>query len=103
MRLAIIGKGAIAGYVTDAVVTQPDLSLVGRVLRQPQVRSVIVGVGRHAVPNLRMAELQLDDADLNRIGAVLARSQEVPGDVYELERDREGRHGRIMRYDLHED
>ena len=24
------------------------------------------------------------------------------GDVYELERDRSGRHGRIMKYDLHE-
>ncbi len=40
MRLAIIGKGAIAGYVTDAIVARPELSLVGRVLRQPQAHAV---------------------------------------------------------------
>lgn len=33
MRLAVIGKGAIAGYVTDAIDAQRDLSLVTRILR----------------------------------------------------------------------
>jgi aspartate dehydrogenase len=33
MRLAIIGKGAIAGYVSDAIAERADLTLVGRVLR----------------------------------------------------------------------
>lgn len=36
MRLAIIGKGAIAGYVTAALAKRPDLTLVGRVLRKAQ-------------------------------------------------------------------
>lgn len=36
MRLALIGRGAIAGYVTDAIHARSDLTLVGRVLRQAQ-------------------------------------------------------------------
>lgn len=36
MRLALIGRGAIAGYVTDAINARNDLTLVGRVLRQAQ-------------------------------------------------------------------
>ncbi len=41
MRLAIIGKGAIAGYVTDAILAQPgELELVGRILRQAQAHAV---------------------------------------------------------------
>ncbi|MBF9044270.1 aspartate dehydrogenase [Rhodobacterales bacterium HKCCE4037] len=34
MRLGIIGKGAIAGYVTAAIAKQPGVTLAGRVLRQ---------------------------------------------------------------------
>ncbi|MEX3016075.1 aspartate dehydrogenase [Gymnodinialimonas hymeniacidonis] len=41
MRLAIIGKGAIAGYVTDAILEQSDLSLDGRVLRQAQAHAIV--------------------------------------------------------------
>ena len=36
MRLGIIGKGAIAGYVTAAIAKQPGVTLAGRVLRQAE-------------------------------------------------------------------
>jgi hypothetical protein len=42
----------------------------------------------------------LDGRDRATIDAVLARRQGPRGDTYALERDREGRHGRIMKYDL---
>ena len=38
--------------------------------------------------------------NLNDPLAVLAERQGPAGDCFTLERDREGRHGRIMRYDL---
>ena len=34
------------------------------------------------------------------IDAILAQSKPLDGDVYTLERDREGRHGSIMKYNL---
>ena len=74
-------------------------------LRQPSVRACIVGIRstRH-VAALRALrdEVELDDDQLARLEAARAHWPEVPGDVYELERDREGRHGRIMRYGLRE-
>lgn len=40
MQIAIIGKGAIAGYVADAISHTADVSLVARVLRQAQAGAV---------------------------------------------------------------
>jgi hypothetical protein len=42
----------------------------------------------------------LVDADRAAIAAVTSRRRGPPGDVYTLERDREGTHGRIMKYTL---
>jgi hypothetical protein len=42
----------------------------------------------------------LDAQDRAAIAAVLAERHPLEGDVYALERDRNGRHGRIMKYDL---
>jgi aryl-alcohol dehydrogenase-like predicted oxidoreductase len=72
------------------------------VLDQPQVAAAIVGA-RYAVHLPQMLEvfsLQLDQSDLDVLAQVLARSQPLAGDVYDLERDRHGRHGRIMKYNL---
>jgi aryl-alcohol dehydrogenase-like predicted oxidoreductase len=72
-------------------------------LAQRGVAAAVVGV-RHTRHLARHAELRsgfaLDAADLRALDAARARYPEVPGDVYDLERDRDGRHGRIMRYDL---
>ena len=52
---------------------------------------------------LGMFKARLDDGDRAAIDAVLARRQGPRGDTYTLERDREGPHGRIMKYNLNKD
>jgi len=44
--------------------------------------------------------VQLSAADLAAIDGVTRRHVGPEGDVFTLERDRQGRHGRIMKYDL---
>ena len=72
------------------------------VLRQPRVAAVIVGARnqRHALANAAIMNVALTDADLAAIQAVVDRSGGPEGDVYTLERDRTGRHGSIMHYNL---
>lgn len=71
-------------------------------LDRPGVGAVIVGA-RHAgqlADNLAMFRLSLDAADRAAIDAVLAERTGPAGDAYALERDKDGRHGRIMKYNL---
>ena len=77
-------------------------SLPIAVLARPGVSAVIVGARNraHLGANLRIASLTLGADDLAAIEAVLRRSQDLPGDVYALERDTAGRHGSIMKYNL---
>ncbi|SHE86678.1 Predicted oxidoreductase [Kaistia soli DSM 19436] len=72
------------------------------VLDRPGVAAVIVGARNraHLPRNLAIGALRLTDADRAEIDAVLARRQGPEGDVYTLERDRTGRHGSIMKYNL---
>jgi aryl-alcohol dehydrogenase-like predicted oxidoreductase len=72
------------------------------VLEQPGVRAVIVGArnASHLAATTAALSLALTDEEQARITAHLADQPIPPGDVYELERDRDGRHGRIMRYNL---
>jgi aryl-alcohol dehydrogenase-like predicted oxidoreductase len=74
------------------------------VLGWERVAAVIVGATNvgHLAQNRRIGRLQLDTDDLAAIGAVLERRHGPTGDVYSLERDRKGRHGRIMKYNLHQ-
>lgn len=71
-------------------------------LDRPGVAAVIVGARNrsHLEQNLAVGGLRLTPADRAEIAAVLGRRQPIEGDVYALERDREGRHGRIMHYNL---
>lgn len=72
------------------------------VLEQPQVAAVIVGARNqaHALANARIMDVALDADERARIAAVIAQSRGPLGDVYTLERDRHGRHGSIMHYNL---
>lgn len=72
------------------------------VLDQPQVAAAIVGAryARHLPQTLEVFRLALDDADRAAIAAILAQAAGPGGAVYELEGDRSGRHGRIMKYNL---
>ncbi|MGY9048943.1 hypothetical protein P775_26265 [Puniceibacterium antarcticum] len=72
------------------------------ILTRPRVAGVIVGARNraHLDANLKVGALALGTDDMARIDAVLARAAPLEGDVYSLERDRHGRHGAIMKYNL---
>lgn len=72
------------------------------ILDKPAVASVIIGaVNRsHLADHIELARVRLDDADRAAIAAVTAKRRGPDGDTYELERDKTGRHGRIMKYNL---
>ena len=71
-------------------------------LDRPPVAAAIVGVRNrsHLAAHAGLFDFALDAADRAGIDAVLARARPIEGDTYTLERDRGGRHGRIMKYDL---
>jgi len=72
------------------------------VLEQPRVAGVIIGA-RNTKHLDRYAELfrfRLGERDRREIDALRGELTIPPGDVYDLERDRTGRHGRIMKYNL---
>ncbi|WP_312950664.1 aldo/keto reductase [Agrobacterium sp.] len=71
-------------------------------LTKPGVAAVIVGARNrdHLPSNLAIANVKLTDTDLAEIELILRQGNELEGDVYTLERDREGRHGSIMKYNL---
>jgi N-methylhydantoinase B len=72
------------------------------VLDRPGVAAAIVGAtnAAHLTANVAVGALTLTAADRAEIDAVLATRRGPSGDVYELERDRHGPHGRIMKYEL---
>ncbi len=72
------------------------------VLARPGVAAVIVGARSHAhlAANAAIADLTLGAQDRAELEAVLSAAQPLEGDVYALERDRRGRHGSIMKYNL---
>ena len=72
------------------------------VLDRPAVAAAIVGATNtvHLDRHRRIGELALDDRDRAEVEAVLGRRRGPAGEVYALERDRDGPHGRIMKYRL---
>jgi len=72
------------------------------VLGLPHVAAVIVGVRSraHLPEHSSLFAFRLDAEDQAAIAMVLSQRRALPGDVYTLERDRTGRHGRIMKYNL---
>jgi uncharacterized repeat protein (TIGR04076 family) len=72
------------------------------ILQQPGVAAVIVGATNlsHLASNRQIGAIALDGADDAAIRAVTRSRTGPTGDVFALERDREGKHGRIMKYNL---
>jgi aryl-alcohol dehydrogenase-like predicted oxidoreductase len=72
------------------------------ILERQQVAAAIVGATStaHLHAHTQVGTLRLDPEDLCSIAAVTDRRHGPAGDVYALERDRTGRHGRIMKYEL---
>jgi aryl-alcohol dehydrogenase-like predicted oxidoreductase len=71
-------------------------------LDRPQVAAVIVGAinTSHLQAHRQIGSIQLDADDLAAIAAVTDYRRGPREDVYILERDRAGRHGQIMKYQL---
>jgi aryl-alcohol dehydrogenase-like predicted oxidoreductase len=71
-------------------------------LDRPQVAAVIVGAinTAHLQAHEQIGSVALDAEDLGAIAAVTDYRRGPRDDVYILERDRTGRHGQIMKYQL---
>ncbi len=71
-------------------------------LARPAVAAVIVGARNraHLASNLAISGITLTPHDHAEIEAVLAQANALDNDVYTLERDRTGRHGSVMKYNL---
>jgi aryl-alcohol dehydrogenase-like predicted oxidoreductase len=71
-------------------------------LDRPGVAAVIVGARNrsHLARNGAIADLRLTAQDHAEIAAIQAQGHVPEGDTYTLERDRTGRHGSIMKYNL---
>jgi aryl-alcohol dehydrogenase-like predicted oxidoreductase len=72
------------------------------ILDRPAVAAAIVGATNtaHIQSHAQIGVLRLEDADRAAIASVTDRRRGPSGDIYALERDRTGRHGRIMKYEL---
>ncbi len=72
------------------------------VLDKLQVAGVIIGArnANHIQDNLRTFGFELDKEDRVLLANILSKANKLAGDTYTLERDREGKHGRIMKYNL---
>jgi aryl-alcohol dehydrogenase-like predicted oxidoreductase len=84
-----------------------DISTVATAaaLERDRVAAVIVGARdqSHLQANLAVSALKLTEEERGDIEAAIAEANDLPGDVYTLERDRTGRHGAIMKYNLNHD
>ncbi len=71
-------------------------------LEQPQVGAIILGMrsAEHLADTCRMCALALDDEDLHAIRGVVGPGKELEGDVYGLERQKQGVHAKIMKTNL---
>jgi aryl-alcohol dehydrogenase-like predicted oxidoreductase len=72
------------------------------VLDRPGVAAAIVGAryADHLHDTLAVFGLRLDARDHALLAPLLAAHPGMAGDTYTLERDKAGRHGRIMKYNL---
>ncbi|MBL4785653.1 MAG: aldo/keto reductase [Cohaesibacteraceae bacterium] len=72
------------------------------VLEQPQVAAAIVGAryARHLQDTLEVFTFAFDDEDRLALAVILDQASGPLGDVFALESDRSGQHGRIMKYNL---
>jgi aryl-alcohol dehydrogenase-like predicted oxidoreductase len=94
--LRVLGRIA-AAHGTD-IATVATRAMLDR----EQVAAACVGAVNtsHLAAHAQIGTLQLRPDELAMIAEVTSRRKGPAGDVYELERDRGGAHGRIMKYEL---
>ena len=75
------------------------------VLDQPSVGAVMLGIGKksRAAENVRLGGLKLDAGDRQAIAEQLWTQAIPPGDMYDLERDFDGPHTKIIKMNLHDE
>lgn len=74
------------------------------VLDQPGVAAIILGTGSksRACENLGLSSLNLDTDDLQILASSAVAQCIPPGDMYDLERDLDGPHTKIIKMNLHD-
>jgi aryl-alcohol dehydrogenase-like predicted oxidoreductase len=74
------------------------------ILDRKQVAAVIIGAksSTHLTENLRLFEFALDQVDTNEIEKIIEQRKGPSGDVFDIERIKDGPHGSIMRYNLNQ-
>ena len=72
------------------------------ILQKPCVAGAVIGARNvdHLESLEKLRVLRLDDEDLREIQVITSQAPGPAGPVYSLERDRTGKHGRIMKYNL---
>lgn len=75
------------------------------VMQDRCVAAVIIGARnrKHLQKLKKLNNFSLQEEDLEAIQQQIEQSKGPHGAVYELERDKEGKHGRIMKYNLNKD
>ena len=73
-------------------------------LSKEAVRACIVGVRHtgHLTEHVKLRDLKLSENELAKLESVRTSFKPIPGAVYELERDKTGKHGRVMKYNLND-
>ncbi len=75
------------------------------VLDQPCVGAVILGTGNksRAMENVGLSSVHLDEEDKQAVTGLLRTQAIPPGDMYDLERDFDGPHTKIIKMNLHDE
>jgi len=90
----------------DRIARQHDVTITNvatrYVMEHDGVGAVIIGArdSKHIQENIRLFKFALTPADYKAIEKVLSQSKGLPGDVFDIERIKDGPHGSIMRYNL---
>jgi aryl-alcohol dehydrogenase-like predicted oxidoreductase len=94
----------IAGIADRRSVSIADVA-IRYVLQKPSVGGVIIGArnSRHLSRLINVFRSGLANEDLEEIEEVVFRAAGPVGPVFGLERERQGPHGRIMKYNLGEE
>jgi len=73
------------------------------ILERPAVAAPLIGARNldHLDDNLRVFSFELDNDDYRILNTILDQKTPLVGDVWDLERDKDGRHGSIMKWELH--
>ena len=88
---------AVLADIADRQSASMAETAVAYVLSQPSVGAAIVGLSRRGL-TVDGRKVRLRQPDIERLEAAVPDA--VAGAVFEVERDRTGPHGRIMKYDL---